>query len=87
MPRYIYGAGELRGGSPFVRGGLGGVADQPGADAFAPFAKLPRENSRVTVTGGTACRQRGAKVKMVDIGTCSLTVTNKDKKVRLAVRI
>lgn len=63
------------------------IGESYGVEAFAPFAKLPRENSRVTVTGGTACRQRGAKVKMVDIGTCSLTVTNKDKKVRLAVRI
>jgi secreted trypsin-like serine protease len=54
---------------------------------FIRYAKLPTKASRIKVTGGAACRQRGQQVRFVDTGTCKINVINGKRKVPIIVTI
>lgn len=54
---------------------------------FIRYAKMPVKTSRIKVTGGTACKQRGQRVSIVNVGTCKVKVVNGTRKVPLVITI
>jgi secreted trypsin-like serine protease len=58
----------------------------PAAD-FIRYTKLPIRSSRITVTGGAACKQAGQNIRIVGIGKCKLTVRRGTVKVPIIITI